>query len=110
MPEGWRIRRFKEFLRERGERSLSGDEELLSVSAYTGVRPRSEITEDGDFLTRAETLEGYKVCYRTDLVMNIMLAWNRGLGITIHDGIVSPAYAVFALDGSAYPPYLDYLL
>lgn len=110
VPTSWKLRRFKEFLAERAERSTSGDETLLSVSAYTGVTPRSDNLEDGEFLTRAESLVGYKVCYENDLVMNIMLAWNRAQGITQHAGIVSPAYAVFACDETVYPNYLNYLV
>lgn len=110
VPEGWEVRRFKEILREREERSVDGNETLLSVSAYTGVTPRSENLDEGEFLTRAESLEGYKICFRGDLVMNIMLAWNRAQGITSHDGIVSPAYAVFAPSEEVHSQFLNYLV
>lgn len=108
VPESWDLVRFKNLLRERDQRSTDGSEELLSVSAYTGVRPKSESTADGEFASRAESLEGYKVCKQTDLVMNIMLAWNRGLGVTQFDGIVSPAYCVFALGEELRPAFFDY--
>ncbi len=95
IPTSWQVARFKHVLVERDERSANGDELLLSVSAYTGVRPRSEITEADDYLTRAESLVGYKIVQPDDLVINIMLAWNRGLGVSNFAGIVSPAYSVF---------------
>lgn len=110
VPEGWDVRRFKTILREREERSADGSETLLSVSAYTGVTPRSENIDEGDFISRAESLEGYKVCYPSDLVMNIMLAWNRAQGVSAHGGIVSPAYAVFELTSAILPAYLNYLV
>lgn len=110
VPSSWRRARFKEVFREREERSIAGEETLLSVSAYTGVTPRSEILDDGDHLSRAESLEGYKVCYPNDLVMNIMLAWNRGLGISPLHGICSPAYSVFQVVDGSSPRYLHYLL
>ncbi|MCJ1901625.1 restriction endonuclease subunit S [Paracoccus versutus] len=110
VPEGWETRRFKTFLREREERSNTGAEVLLSVSAYTGVTPRAEGLDAGEFLSRAESLEGYKVCHAGDLVMNIMLAWNRAQGITQYDGIVSPAYAVFSCDKTVDPGFLNYLV
>ncbi|MFC0280570.1 restriction endonuclease subunit S [Falsigemmobacter intermedius] len=110
VPAGWEVSRFKNHLHERDERSEDGDETLLSVSAYTGVRPRSEGIEDGEFLSRAESLQGYKVAYSGDLVMNIMLAWNRAQGITDFNGIVSPAYAVFKLNSSIFPAYLNHLV
>jgi type I restriction enzyme S subunit len=110
MPSHWHLVRYKTVFKEREERSVDGSETLLSVSAYTGVSPRSEIIDDGDYLSRAESLEGYKVCYPDDLVMNIMLAWNRGLGFSPMHGIVSPAYCVFSVcDGSA-PSFLNYLV
>ncbi|NHZ47482.1 restriction endonuclease subunit S [Nitratidesulfovibrio liaohensis] len=110
VPSHWNIKRFKYIFEERNERSQHGDETLLSVSAYTGVRPRSEIRSDDEHLSRAESLEGYKICYREDLVMNIMLAWNRGLGFTNFNGIVSPAYCVFRHVGECSVRFLDYLV
>lgn len=110
VPSHWAIARFKNLLRERDARSESGSEELLSVSAYTGVTPKSDSTGEGEFLSRAESLEGYKICKRNDLVMNIMLAWNRGLGVTKYDGIVSPAYCVFELGSDLHPDFCNYAL
>jgi type I restriction enzyme S subunit len=109
-PEHWEICRYKHIFKEREERSIDGDETLLSVSAYTGVSPRSEIVDEGEHLSRSESLEGYKVCYPDDLVMNIMLAWNRGLGFSSFHGIVSPAYCVFQLISDANPRFLDYMV
>ena len=110
VPAHWNTARYKEVFQERNERSVDGSETLLSVSAYTGVSPRSEIIEDGEFLSRADSLEGYKVCYPHDLVMNIMLAWNRGLGVSKHYGIVSPAYSVFRVINGSSPQFLDYMM
>ena len=110
IPEGWKVFRGKFIFREFGERSEKGDETLLSVSEYYGVKPRGEVIDDGEFLSRAESLVGYKKCYKNDLVMNIMLAWKRGLGVTKYDGIVSPAYSVFRFYENASPDYMHYLL
>ncbi|MEA3211790.1 MAG: type restriction enzyme subunit [Chthoniobacter sp.] len=110
VPAHWQLKRFKRVFKEREERSVGGEELLLSVSAYTGVSPRSEVIDEGDHLSRADSLEGYKLCYKDDLVVNIMLAWNRGLAFTAHQGIVSPAYCVyFVIDGSD-PRFLNYLV
>jgi type I restriction enzyme S subunit len=110
VPAHWQLKRFKHVFKEREERSVSGEELLLSVSAYTGVSPRSEVIDEGDHLSRADSFEGYKLCYKDDLVVNIMLAWNRGLAFTAHQGIVSPAYCVyFVIDGSD-PRFLNYLV
>ena len=109
-PDHWQLKRFKNVFEERAERSLDGTEELLSVSAYFGIKPRSETLDEGDHLSRAESLEGYKVCRSGDLVINIMLAWNRGLGFAWQNGIVSPAYSVFHVVDKSIPKFLDYLV
>lgn len=110
VPAHWEVKPFKRVFRERDERSAKGEETLLSVSAYTGVSPRSDIIDEGDQLTRADSLEGYKVCHSDDLVMNIMLAWNRGLAFTQYEGIVSPAYCVFSVTDGSVPSFLNYLV
>jgi type I restriction enzyme S subunit len=110
IPSSWDIKRFKQVFDERDERSIDGSQTLLSVSAYTGVSPRSEIRDQDEHISRSETLEGYKVCYPNDLVINIMLAWNRGLGVSNYYGIVSPAYCVFKIIDGSEPDFLDYLV
>ncbi|NHO31184.1 restriction endonuclease subunit S [Acetobacter fallax] len=110
IPAHWSLQRYKQVFAERDERSETGEEMLLSVSAYTGIAPRGEIINDGDFLSRAQSLVGYKICYPNDLVMNIMLAWNRGLGFSNYYGIVSPAYSVFKLLSGNFARFLDYLV
>ena len=66
IPEGWELRRFKYLFKEINERSTDGSETLLSVSQYTGVTKKSDKVEDGDLLTTASTLEGYKKVYQNE--------------------------------------------
>jgi type I restriction enzyme S subunit len=110
LPCEWQVLRGKYVFKEHNERSTSGLETLLSVSEYYGVKPRSEVTAVGDFLSRAESLIDYKKCEKNDLVMNIMLAWKRGLGVTKYAGIVSPAYSVFRFNEFVCPDYMHHLL
>ena len=110
LPFDWCALKGKFVFSEYGVRSTTGTETLLSVSEYYGVKPCGEVIANGDFLSRAESLVGYKKCEKNDLVMNIMLAWKRGLGVTKYDGIVSPAYSVFRFNESANPDYMHYLL
>lgn len=96
IPAEWKVEKNKRLFFEVNSKCLATDSyTLLSVSEYYGVAPRAEKIKDGDFETRAESLDGYKICHKNDIVMNIMLAWKRATARTSYDGIVSPAYCVY---------------
>ncbi len=109
-PNHWKVLRNKWLFTEIEERSENGDEDLLSVSHYTGVTlKRDNLESETDLLTNSETLEGYKKVAKGYLVINIMLAWNGSLGISPYDGITSPAYCVYRCKGENNPEYFGYL-
>lgn len=96
IPAYWDVQKNKRLFVEVNNKCLATDNyTLLSVSEYYGVAPRNEKIKDGDFETRAESLNGYKICRKGDIVMNIMLAWKKATARTAYDGIVSPAYCVY---------------
>lgn len=109
IPEGWSALKTKYILTERKERSKNGEEDLLSVSEYYGVAKRSEKISHDDILVRAESLIDYKLVYENDLVINIMLAWKKGLGRSIYYGITSPAYCVYYFGENHNSNYFHYL-
>lgn len=110
IPEGWKVSRIKQLFSEVNERCENGENyTLLSVSEYYGVAPKSERISDNDMLTHAETLDGYKICKENDLVMNIMLAWKRALGVSEYTGIVSPAYCIYRGKQNMCAKYFHYL-
>ncbi|WP_333616193.1 restriction endonuclease subunit S [Bacteroides pyogenes] len=109
IPEHWELQRFKSIFTECKSVTETGQEDLLSVSEYYGVARRIDKMEDGEYESRADSLVSYKVCKKDDLVINIMLAWKRGLGFSDFDGIVSPAYAVYRGKNIA-PHYFHYLM
>lgn len=102
IPSHWRLVKSKYLWKESFATSENGNEELLSVSQYDGITPAK-----GD--SRSESLKGYKIVSENDLVINIMLAWMGGLGVSKYDGIVSPAYCVYKLTKDSNPKYLHYL-
>ena len=108
IPSGWEVKKNKYFTQSQKNKSLKGEEELLSVSEYYGVIPRRNIREGEEHLTRSESLEGYLKVRKGELVSNIMLMWKKGLGVSEFDGIVSPAYSVFSFLNSV-PKYFHYL-
>lgn len=102
IPSHWEVIKSKYLWKESFSISENGNEELLSVSQYDGITPAK-----GD--SRSESLKGYKIVSENDLVVNIMLAWMGGLGVSKYDGIVSPAYCVYKLTKDSNPKYLHYL-
>lgn len=110
VPVNWDTLRMKYVFREINDRSEDGVGDLLSVSQYTGVTKRSDSISEGDMLTNASTLEGYKKVKAGDLVTNIMLAWNGSLGFSPVNGITSPAYSIYRLMGGNSERFFHYLL
>lgn len=102
IPRHWEVRKAKYLWRESYAISENGSEELLSVSQYEGVTPSK-----GE--SRSESLKGYKIVCENDLVINIMLAWLGGLGVSKCNGIVSPAYCIYKIIGNSNPRFLHYL-
>ena len=92
VPAHWDVRPAKGHLREVDERSVTGSEELLSVSHLSGVTPRSEKNVT---MFEAESNVGRKLCKPGDVVINTMWAWMAALGVAKQHGLVSPSYAVY---------------
>lgn len=107
IPAHWNIERARWLFRERDERSVTGDEEMLTVSHLTGVTPRSEKDVN---MFEAETNEGYKICYEGDLVINTLWAWMGAMGVACVNGIVSPAYHIYQPSSRLEPGYVDALV
>ncbi|WP_417535118.1 restriction endonuclease subunit S [Methylophaga sp.] len=109
IPEHWTVKKAKYLFDEADERSVTGEEELLSVSHMTGVTPRSEKNVS---MFMAEDYSGSKLCQKNDLVMNIMWAWMGALGVSDRIGIVSPSYGIYRQkrENTFNPIYLEYLL
>jgi len=102
IPGNWNLIKSKYLWKETEDRSVNGDETLLSVSQYNGVLPN---TRD----SRSETLVDYKNVNPNELVINIMLAWMGGLSVSDYKGIVSPAYCVYRQTKNNSSKYFSYL-
>ena len=110
IPEDWTTKRIKELFTEINDRcEYGGNYTLLSVSEYYGVAPRADKVPEDEMITHADSLDGYKICLPNDIVMNIMLAWKRALGVSNFTGIVSPAYCVYRSKIDMIARYFHYL-
>ena len=108
IPAEWSMERGKGLFVEVDNRSLDGSEELLTVSQYTGVTPRSQKNVN---MFEAETLEGYKICEVGDIAANTMWLWAGAIGVSNYRGVISPSYNIYRQKNNDFDPtYLDFLL
>ena len=108
IPEEWSMERGKGLFIEVDNRSEDGIEELLTVSQYTGITPRSQKNVN---MFEAETLEGYKICEIGDIAANTMWLWAGAIGVSNYRGVISPSYNIYRQKGENYDStYLDFLL
>jgi type I restriction enzyme S subunit len=106
IPAHWEVEFARRLFTEIDQRSVTGEEELLTVSHLTGVTSRAEKDVN---MFMAESLEGYKICAPGDLVINTLWAWMGAMGVAFQHGIVSPAYNVYR--PARYDAnYLDFLV
>lgn len=108
IPAHWKIQRGKALFKETEARSADGSEELLTVSQYTGITPRSQKNVT---MFEALSLEGYKICEIGDIAANTMWLWAGAIGVSEYRGVVSPSYNVYHQRSNNFAPrYLDHLL
>ncbi len=108
IPEHWEVKRLKNVLIERNERSQSGTEPLFMMSQIHGLVLRKDYHEKEEV---AKSAEGNKVVYQNDLVFNKL---KPHLGVFYKNkldtmGIVSPDYAVYYSDTLDDIIFLEYL-
>jgi type I restriction enzyme S subunit len=75
---------------------------VLSVYRDYGVIPKDSRTDNHN--RTPENLNNYQLVQRGDLVVNRMKAWQGSLGISEHEGIVSPDYEVLRPITPEYDP------
>ena len=97
VPEHWEVRKLRQLLSRSTERNRP-DLPLLSVVRERGVILRDTTSNEGNHNYIPDDLSNYKVVRTGQFAMNKMKAWQGSYGISRHEGIVSPAYFVFALD------------
>lgn len=107
VPDHWEVRRGKYVFDVVDIRSVTGREELLTVSSTHGVVPRTS-PDVSVTMFKAESYVGSKLCWPGDLVINSLWAWGYGLGVSRYHGIVSSAYGVYRLN-HCYREYAGYI-
>lgn len=108
IPKNWDVKKGKQLFRETNERSVTGEEELLTVSHITGVTPRKNKNVN---MFMSESLVDYKICHEGDIAANTMWMWQGAIGVSKYYGVISPSYNTYRQKTDTYDAdYLEYLL
>lgn len=83
------------------------DKELLSVYLDLGVIKFSEVSEKRTNVT-SEDLSKYQEVLPGDFVLNNQQAWRGSVGVSKHEGIVSPAYIVLKFISAINSSFANY--
>lgn len=104
IPSDWETIKIGRLFSIRNERNTKPMDEVQLLSLYTGIGvfPHGEQEERGN---KAVTVEGYKIVYKNDIVVNIILAWMGAIGISEYDGVTSPAYDIYVPDTRRVIPH-----
>ncbi len=108
IPFEWQELRVKDLFRLVTESApANNDYELLSLYSSIGVRPRKDMEARGN---KASSTDGYWIVKKNDIVVNKLLAWMGGVGLSVYDGVTSPAYDVLRQTKPDIDPrYFSYL-
>lgn len=109
IPSHWKILPFKALFQvsmEKNGKEIVG--EMLSVSGYRGIEVKKYEYEEQK--RSAKDLVDYRVVRPGQLVVNTMWLNYAGLGISGHEGHVSPAYRSYNVSDQLYGRYVHYLL
>lgn len=98
IPDEWRVKKLRHILKPVTKKNRA-DLPLLSVVRDKGVIKRDVSSKDENHNVIPEDLSNYKVVNVGQFAMNKMKAWQGSYGISDYEGIVSPAYFIFNLDG-----------
>ena len=107
VPDGWEVYPFWHLFKQK-EITNKTKEKLLSVYLDRGVILHSE--GGGMVHKPAENLEKYQLVEVNDFVMNNQQAWRGSVGVSPHQGIVSPAYLIFKPNKELNPQFSKYQL
>lgn len=109
IPKRWAVCRIKDLFELRNERNYEELSKVNLISLYTelGVMQHSDIEETTG--NKAVKAEGYKLVYKDDIVVNIILCWMGAIGKSNYNGVTSPAYDVYKPNPKVSSNYYHYL-
>ncbi|MBD5508074.1 MAG: hypothetical protein HDR05_08515 [Lachnospiraceae bacterium] len=108
IPAEWEERRIKTLFTLRDEKNYSPLEEVNLISLYTdlGVVQHSELEKTTG--NKASNADGYKIVYKDDIVVNIILCWMGAIGHSEYNGVTSPAYDIYVPKNEVLSKFYHY--
>ena len=109
IPAGWEPRKFRFLFAESTEKiddTVVGP--MLSVSGYRGIEVKEY--EDENQRRSDDDLVGYRIVRPGQLVVNTMWLNYTGLGVSEHEGHVSPAYRSYDISESLDRRFAHYIM
>lgn len=107
IPAHWNVQPLIAIATKKSVRNCS-EKELLSVYLDRGVIKFSDVDEKRTNAT-SEDLSKYQEVLPGDFVLNNQQAWRGSVGVSEHEGIVSPAYIVLQLKKDLNSKFANYL-
>lgn len=110
IPTDWQVKKFRHTFRESDEK-IEGEVvgPMLSVSGYRGIEVKDY--DDENRRRSDEDLIGYRIVRPGQLVVNTMWLNYAGLGVSAHEGHVSPAYRAYRfIDENADGRFIHHLM
>ena len=95
IPIEWDFIQIRYLFALRDERNNKPLKDVNLISLYTdkGVVQHSDLEKTTG--NKASTADGYKLVYKNDIVVNIILCWMGAVGRSAYNGVTSPAYDVY---------------
>ena len=109
IPAEWSVVRIKNLFDYRNERNYKPLDEVNLISLYTdkGVVQHRDLEETTG--NKASNADGYKLVYKNDIVVNIILCWMGAIGRSAYYGVTSPAYDVYSPKQGINSKFYHYL-
>ena len=109
IPVEWSVVRIKNLFDYRNERNYKPLDEVNLISLYTdkGVVQHRDLEETTG--NKASNADGYKLVYKNDIVVNIILCWMGAIGRSAYYGVTSPAYDVYSPKQGINSKFYHYL-
>lgn len=98
VPDHWEVEKLRNILRVVAKRNRP-NLPLLSITREKGVILRNLESKEENHNFIPDDLTNYKVVKKGQFAMNKMKAWQGSYGVSSYNGIVSPAYFVFDING-----------